>query len=610
MREHSNVIRIWSNKKSSSHTDAQECPIFPVEGLNRIVLVCMCRIRQRLLTQAWERLTKNTGVIHNYEDDVRMILTRKLPDELMRTELEIEVLYKWIVQTKDLDPTGISSTIYSCKRKSSVFNALQQIRLEYYDPGEIVLFQGDMPRSEDGHFTIFKGNCDIVQFPEDSVPLLKVLYYAKKKKWDDAKKILQHAQILSKIHKYAGFGELATLTGVKRAASIRSSRKKNMITQILVLPKSALLECLSNKRGDSVEGAAPTEAIDFMRQSGLANRISPKDLVRAAGSMIKRNLVQGDILYFKGEKAKVLYLVVSGDLLLDTGDIYTTTNIDGSTSTSSTPHPCLNANASNCYPLSQGSILGDEGASGLEEAFEATAMVVSEAAVVFEVVGFGLQFLREKFRCVKYCALSYMERSKWQSAVPYAEEMNPYTYFNSLRKCIAIMHPFRGTEDNIYPEVKESAAAVEELKRNIYLNTMAPEEMAVYNAAKIHLNNANRPSSGAKKASPTNAAAVAAGKSGATGGGGGGGGGSAGIADVATSAKDKAKKRQRNVRLSYLLNSLEKSIEQASGSVNPYEGVPRTLNKIALNRALDINRTVKKLLSNYNSASARVSGPS
>eukprot|EP01034_Spumella_vulgaris_P030951 gene30951-38251_t len=36
-----------------------------------------------------------------------------------------------------------------------------------------------------------------------------------------------------------------------------------------------------------------------MRQSGLANRISPKDLVLAAGSMIRRTLMQGEILYYK-----------------------------------------------------------------------------------------------------------------------------------------------------------------------------------------------------------------------------------------------------------------------------------------------------------------------
>jgi hypothetical protein len=149
---------------------------------------------------------------------------------------------------------------------------------------------------EDGHFTILTGNCDVLQFPEESVALLKVLYLAKRKKWDEAKKLLMSAQILAKIYKLSGFGELSTLTGVKRAASIRTSRKPGVITEILVLPKQPLLDCLKFKRGAAAHdsGSAPSEAIDFMRQSGLANRISPKDLVLAAGSMVRRTLLQGE----------------------------------------------------------------------------------------------------------------------------------------------------------------------------------------------------------------------------------------------------------------------------------------------------------------------------
>lgn len=42
-------------------------------------------------------------------------------------------------------------------------------------------------------------------------------------------------------------------------------------------------------------------------------RISPKDLVLAAGSMIRRTLLQGEILYYKGDSVKSIYLVVSGE---------------------------------------------------------------------------------------------------------------------------------------------------------------------------------------------------------------------------------------------------------------------------------------------------------
>ena len=50
----------------------------------------------------------------------------------------------------------------------------------------------------------------------------------------------------------------------------------------------------------------------------------------------------------------------------------------------------------NCYTFYDGFFLGDEGVVGRNHCFVSTAVVVSEAAVVFEVVDFGLQFLSEK----------------------------------------------------------------------------------------------------------------------------------------------------------------------------------------------------------------------
>lgn len=52
---------------------------------------------------------KKTDVIHKYSDDIRVILSRKIPDDQQRSELEIEVLYKWILEVHDHDPTGIGN---------------------------------------------------------------------------------------------------------------------------------------------------------------------------------------------------------------------------------------------------------------------------------------------------------------------------------------------------------------------------------------------------------------------------------------------------------------------------------------------------------------------
>jgi CRP-like cAMP-binding protein len=441
MREHSNVIRKFQSMKLLDKME--ENPIFNIEGTNRLIIVTICRIRQRTLTHAWRRLVRNTGVKHDYELDAKVILSRKLPDEELRTELEIEVLFNWIYSTKDIDPTGIANTIFLCKKRSAIYNALQQLRLEFYEPGETVLFQGDIPRPEDGHFTIFNGSCDVVQFPDESMPLMKLLYLAKKKKWDDARKLLMQSIVLARITKGSGFGELSTLTGVKRAATIRTDATSNTPTEIVVLPKQALLDCLKSRRQDGVEGAAPSEAMDFMRQSGLANRISPKDLVRVAQNMVRRTLLQGEILYFKGETVKSLFLVVSGELLLDTGEFL----VDGK------PEAFINSNPDNCYHMSSGSILGDEGVVGQSNRFSSTAVVVSDAAVVFEAVGFSMNFLTEKISALRYCALTYRDKSRWSAPIHLAEEINPYTYFHSLRKAIAYTHPYRGSRPRIYDDV-------------------------------------------------------------------------------------------------------------------------------------------------------------
>jgi len=444
IRQHSTIIRKHRSYKASAAGGAaadlnelfyEEDPHWEVEENRRNIVVIMCRMRQRLLRQSFRRLIANTEVEHDYESDARIILSRKLLDDEIRTELEIEVLFNWIESIKNVDPTSIANTILMCKKRTFIFNALQQLRLEFYGAGETVLFQGDIPRPEDGHFTIVEGSCEVVQFPEDSTPLQKTLYLSKQRQWDDCKKMLLGGVIVANINKFSGFGELSTLTGVKRAATIRADRTPGVVTEIAVLPKHALLDCLKfrrvNEGVEGLEGLAPSEAMDFMRQSGLANRISPKDLVRAAHCMIRHTLMQGDVLFYKGQIAHSIFLVVSGEFLLDTRDCF----VEGSRD----PQPFLNSYPEVCYYLSGGSVLGDEGVTGSERLFLSTAACISESAVVFEAVDFGLDFLSEKFGSLKYCALSYKKKSRWGAPVPLAEETNPYTYFRSLRQEISLV---------------------------------------------------------------------------------------------------------------------------------------------------------------------------
>jgi hypothetical protein len=275
MREHSNIIRKFrhpSRKQSAYMMQEDMKREFPEDNEHamqrKVVAVMLCRIRQRLLQTAWNYLTEKTRVSHDYTDDLKCILTRKIRNDELRTEYEVEVIFKWVAQVKDIDPTSVANTIFKTKKRSMVYNAIQQLRMEVFLPGDTVLFQGDLPRAVDGHFTIINGSCEILGFQQNSIPLIKLTHLVKQHNWEEAKKILNSARKLAKIEKFGGFGELATLTGVKRGASIRANRKSEIPTDILVLPKDSLVDCLAARGADEIGASdASSEAIDFMRQS-------------------------------------------------------------------------------------------------------------------------------------------------------------------------------------------------------------------------------------------------------------------------------------------------------------------------------------------------------
>jgi uncharacterized membrane protein YgcG len=309
--------------------------------------------------------------------------------------------------------------------------------------------------------------------------------------------------------------------------------------------------------------------MDFMRQSGLANRISPNELVRVAQNMIRRTLLQGEILYFKNETVKSLFLVVSGELLLDTGDFM----LDGQA------QPFINSNPDNCFHMPSGSILGDEGVTGQSRRFESTAVVVSEAAVVFEAVGFGMKFLTEKIGALRYCALTYRDKSRWSPAIQLAEEINPYTYFHSLRKAIAYTHPYRGSRPKIYEEYVEDKRI----------------------AKKVTSSSGKRKSSASSKSSRSIATGSISGRGGGGGGGGGGGSGSAG-----GGGQKLGKKLPSLMRLDSNLAFMLTADKDHSNENNSEFQLARKLKPVGLHHALDINRTAKKLAQKFVKVHAQV----
>ncbi len=256
-----------------------------------------------------------------------------------------------------------------------------------------------------------------------------------------------------------------------------------------------------------------------------------------------------------------MYLVVSGELLLDTGDFRHEGKIQ----------PFRNSNQDSCFPLSSGSILGDEGVTGENHSFESTAVVVSDAAVVFEAVGFGLNFLTEKICALRYCALSYKDRSKWSAPIAYAEEMNPYTYFNSLRKCIAYAHPYRGSLSNIYGDVPITA-------------NYTTEDSVKLLASKMSGGTTTSQIRGKSRArSSMSSRGSFSGKS------------------------SKRGSRQTSRMASYMVASQSAANLTIPNGDSLREQYPKTLSVVALNHAVEINKVTKKILQGFIKTHAKVS---
>lgn len=450
MRQHSNVFRKHQGRSKSKDQhaidDVIEDPVVELTGMARMVFRIVCRNKQRSLQKCWNRWVKNVSIDHDYIADVRTVLLRLRGDDSVRSELELEVIFKWVMQYGNADPTGIARLLMNCKNKKVVVNALQQLRLECYYGRDGIVFQGNLPKQEDGHFTILRGECEVVQFQQNSISLLKLQGLTKRKRWDEVRQLLDFAQTLAHMTAPAGFGELNTLTAVKRAATIKAGTEG---CELLVLPKSNFLELQSYQRGDhKLDGALPSEAIDFLRQSGLAHKISAGDLIQAAKSVVKRTLSRGEILFCKGESVNSVYLIVSGEFVLDVSESKQNGKLQ----------PFINCSADNCFHLGAGSILGDEGILGQSGRFESTAVAISELAVCFEAVGFGLTFLAERLGSSRYCALAYKDLPRWTPALGFAEQANLFAHFHSLRRSIAYQRPFRGSRKKSYLDDSQTAS--------------------------------------------------------------------------------------------------------------------------------------------------------
>ena len=300
----------------------------------------------------------------------------------------------------------------------------------------MVLFQNTLPRSEDGLFTILCGTCDVLQFTECSMALLNLGVYFKNRDWESAKEIIDSARLINSMGSPTGFGELASLALIKRTASVRASLNQSIYTELLIIPRKCLYSVLASSVHAGSDIQSTSEAIDFLRQSGLGMSVPSRDLFNIASSMKKKTLCRGSVLYFKNQVGQYCYIVVSGELLADT---------QYNPGENPSEYPYYSTLPANCYILSNGSLLGDEAFMGnLGGRYESTTAVITEFAVVFELSGDALEFLVEKLNASRYSALAYKQTSPWSVPIALADSNCVYSMFNSLRKCISEANPYRG----------------------------------------------------------------------------------------------------------------------------------------------------------------------
>ena len=72
-----------------------------------------------------------------------------------------------------------------------------------------------------------------------------------------------------------------------------------------------------------------------------------------------------------------------------------------------------------------------------------------------------------RFGALRYCALAYKDISRWSTPLQNAEELNPYTFFSSLRQSIAFLHPNRGSQHDT-PLDQHQSETGDQRKQTLY----------------------------------------------------------------------------------------------------------------------------------------------
>ena len=449
MREHSSVIRVLNPSLLDLETDdILEVPPGPGRTLARL----LCRWRQRNQQRAFDDWVVGTNSPqHDLTNDLLVVLQRRLPLHELRSELEVEVIFKWASRCQSSDPSGVSTVIRNCRSREARVRLIQDMRLESFGAKDLILLQGDVARPGDGHLTVVAGQCELLKAPGKSRHLQSLRQSILHRNWSLSQRLVLSLPCVAVIMPGGGFGELTSSFGLEWPVSVCAHRRETGLTRVIFVSREPLLACLKKSAGRSM-GAA----FDCLRASGFARLWELSDMISTAQHMRLEHIPQYHLLHRWGQIAKKLSVVISGEIVADTGETVETLERD----------PFEKSLSSECYIVTTGYLLGDDAFVGEKGNYNSTCATI-KSAVLYQIDLPGAVMVAEALRISRDAALINRDRLRFSSTDIRETEINPYSSIDSLRSAVALRNQFRGISRYIW---KRHSGISSETSRPIVLS--------------------------------------------------------------------------------------------------------------------------------------------
>jgi hypothetical protein len=118
LRQQSQIFRFYNESSTIYQEDSSiEITNVPMKKLALLLF----RYKQRCLQLAWDKwiLDINTGKhLNSLQTKVQMILQRKVDTTQLRTELEVETIFKWACRCLSEDPSSVMWMLRHCTKRA------------------------------------------------------------------------------------------------------------------------------------------------------------------------------------------------------------------------------------------------------------------------------------------------------------------------------------------------------------------------------------------------------------------------------------------------------------------------------------------------------------